>query len=495
MSAAIDLFADFEPSPEIRPIMNVGAGLDVPTGTLVWGERGETYINGGLPYVSGVVGRGNMFKSVFSLYFVLSALNRYRRAKALEYDTETSATMGRIHMLSKHMENLAGVHLDAAGRFRLTDNTVMYGDEFWVLAKKMCQVKLDNAKAFTCTAPFRTEKKEIIQILDPTINFVDSFSMFSTKAVNDIYEKNKLGDGAANTDALRSAAHKTQMLMQVPTLTGQAAMYLMMTAHVGKQHQLDAYAPVEKKLAFLKNASLKNVPEKFTFLTNNLWYVYNSSVLANKSTKAPEYPRSSADDMEGDTDLMVILVQNLRGKNGPTGLPFEVVLSQREGVLASLTEFHMIKSNERFGLGGNDRNYFLELLPDVSLSRTTVRAKIDENYKLRRALEITSQMLQMRQLWQDPEGVFCTPKELFNDLKAMGYDWDVLLGETRGHWVFKEDEPFEEKLALSTYDLMRMRKGLYHPFWMPALSDKDAMEKFKAARAPINPADLMKIAA
>jgi hypothetical protein len=106
------------------------------------------------------------------------------------------------------------------------------------------------------------------------------------------------------------------------------------------------------------------------------------------------------------------------------------------------------------------------LLPDVSLQRTTLRKQINENYALRRALEITSEMLQMQYLFS-PAGkqYLCTPEDLYNDLIAMGYDWDTLLNKTRGYWIFEEEDnnnlPF-----LSTMDLLRMRGGVYTPYWL-----------------------------
>lgn len=456
----------FQAAPKVRPMLNMGCLMDIPTGRYMIGKRGESILNGGLAYITGIGGKGNTFKSVLGSFFMLMALNRYRSARATEYDTETSATLARLMMLSVNMPNIAGVDLEAEGRLYLSDNTVMSGDEYFASLRKLGQDKVAARKQLARTLPFADESGKPIVAMEPTVAFVDSFSMFTTAQVDAIYEKNKLGEAGANTDALRSAAHKNQMLMQLPTLTGQANLYTIMTAHVGKQHQLDPYAPPDRKLAFLKNNSFKNVPEKFSFLTNNLWYVFQTQVLSNRGTKAPEYPRDSNDNLPGDTDLQSITVQNLRGKSGPTGLPFEIVLSQRDGVLVGLTEFHYLKSFDRFGISGNDRNYALDLLPEVSLSRTTVRGKIDADERLQRALTITSELCQMRHLWEDEDGLFCTPKELYEDIKKLGYDWDELLGKTRGHWVFEEDEPLEEKHFLSTMDLLRIRKGLYHPFWM-----------------------------
>lgn len=467
----------FKPAPKIRPILNMGCLLDVPTGRIVRGKRGESILNGGLPFVTGIVGKGNTFKSVFGNFFMLQALNRYASAKAVEYDTEASATLARVLQLAMRMEHLAGVDLEKEGRLFLTDNTVMAGDEFFDQLKDMCSEHIKTVKKHQRTLPFLDEEGKEIVLPSPIVNFIDSFSMFSTSKVQKIYDDNRLGDGAANTDALRSAGHKTQMLMQVPTLTGQSSLFLLMTAHVGKRHQLDMYAPPDDKLAFLKHNAIKNVPEKFTFLTNNLWYVYRSSLLVNRGTKAPEYPRDSSDNMEGDTDMMVITVQNLRGKNGPTGLPFDIVLSQREGFLVGLTEFHYLRTNGRYGITGSDRHYVVDLAPDISLSRTTVRRAIDDSYRLQRAMQVQSEMLQMQQIWDDPEGVFCTPMELRDDLTAMGYNVDELLESTRGYWVFEEDEkglrPF-----LSTMDLMRMRKGLYVPYFF-------TKEQKAAIKAPV----------
>ena len=54
-------------------------------------------------------------------------------------------------------------------------------------------------------------------------------------------------------------------------------------------------------------------------------------------------------------------------------------------------------------------------------------------------------------------------KELDEDIKKLGYDWNVLL-ETRGYWTPNQYEhpiPF-----LSTVDLLKMRVGKYTPYWL-----------------------------
>lgn len=459
----------FTPAPKIRPLLNLGCLMDIPTGRYMVGKYGERILNGGLAYITGVGGRGNMFKSVLLHFFTLRLMDRYRSLGAQVQDTETSVSYARFRQLASHMLSLVGIDLEDDPRLFLSDNTVMMGNEWFDKMKEFGEDKKKDARKWMATTPFLDEKSgKLFEILYPTVFELDSLSMFMTDSVEQIYDKNSIGDGGANVDALKGAAAKSQMLMQMPTVTGQANLYLTMSMHVGDNISMDQYNPKQKQLTHMKaNVAFKHVPQKVTFLTNNLWYIMNAGVLQNKGTKAPEYPHDSTDSMEGDTDLQMIQIVNLRAKNGPSGMPFELILSQSEGILVGLSEFNYIKSFERFGIGGNDRTYYLDIYPDVNLSRTTIRSKIDDDSKLRRALEITSEMCQMLYLWDDEEHLFISPKELYANLKEQGYDWDVLLS-TRGYWVF-EEEAADLPPYLSTMDLLRMAKGLYRPYWYDAL--------------------------
>ena len=174
------------------------------------------------------------------------------------------------------------------------------------------------------------------------------------------------------------------------------------------------------------------------------------------------------------TDLNTVKLTQLRSKSGPSGYTLEIVVSQTEGVLPTLTEFHFIKESDRFGLTGNNVHYQIALLPEVTLNRNNVRENIDKNNKLRRAINITSELLQLNifhNVRLDTEGINCTPEELYKDIKELGYDWDVLLN-TRGYWVIDQ---YENKIPyLNTIDLLRMRKGTYFPYF---LNDDKTLKK------------------
>ena len=458
----------FVRAPEIRPSMNVGCLFDVPTGNYSIGAHGESIMNGGVSLVTGIGGRGNTFKSTVAHFLMLRVCDRYQEVDSVAYDAEPpSISRRRFEQLSASMPNLSVMGFPD-DRFMITDATVMLGNDFFGAVKKMAHEKTskENIKGNTLKTPFLDSNKKHITVIRPTMVELDSLSMMPVEAVETIYDKNDIGASGMNVEALRSSGAKSQMLMQLPILTGSHGVNIIMTAHAGDDLALDPYAPPAKKLAFLKNkVKFKQVPEKFTFLTNNLYISLATTPALHKEKKTTLYPRDQYDTLKGDTDLQVVTIQNLRAKNGPAGLPFDLVVSQREGVMVQLSEYHYLKTFDYFGLGGNNTTHYLELVPDVSLGRTTIRAK-SKDPKIARALEITSELCQMFHLWTGYDEIMCRPEDLYKDLKAKGYDWDVLLN-TRGYWVF--DDSNEELPFLSTMDLLRMRAGLYHPYWMKPL--------------------------
>lgn len=457
-----DLHNYFKASQSLRPLPNVGCLFDCFTGSYHWGKDGETILNGGFGHTVGIAGKGNTFKSVLAHFFILRTLDRYLRALASFYDTEGSVSQTRIHQLSRRMLNLLESDIFDEGRAMLTDGPTMKADEWYRAWRDYGENKIskENAKAWLAESPFWDDKASAyISTPIPTLGEIDSLSMARTTGIQGIFDEQDIGDSNMNTVSLRASRDKSQMLLDMADSTIATNSFIVMTAHVGDKHQLDPRSPPEKQMLFLKQKlSLKDVPQKFTFTPSVVWYVSSAEVMRNDSTKSVEFPRDKNDDLKGDTDLQKLTLLAIRNKYGPSGIPFEIILSQDEGVMVGLTEFNYIRSFNRYGLGGNVQNYHLDLYPEVTLSRTTIRGKIDNDVKLQRALQIVSEMCQMQNHWDDPDGLFCTPKELYEDLKTAGYSWDAILS-SRGYWVYKEDE---EGLPpyLSTLDLLRARKGL-----------------------------------
>lgn len=470
-----DLRGGIQPAPVVKIMFNIGAGLDIPTGTYLEGRHGEHVLNGGLSTLTGVVGQGNMFKSTVMHYMMLTGMSRVDGSVGDTYDTECNIQEWHLKSQAIRIEGFNGESVIDTGRWKITDKTIYSGNEWYVKQKEFLENKRKNATKFLVETPFwNRERNGPFMMMMPSFTEVDSFSEFETDDVIDIQNKNELGESGANTMHMRQGLAKMRFLMEAPRLNCGTYNYLLMTAHIGKETTMQNAGPAGQvpitKLKHLKNGDkIKGVTDKFTFMTHNCWHCYDAKPLMAADGMGPLYPRDSSDKVKYDTDLNVVSLRNLRSKSGISGMTQLILVSQDEGVLPSLTEFHHIKEN-KYGLEGNDRTYALSLHPDVSLSRTTVRGKIDSDPILRRALNITCEMLQMETLWHDlPEGLLCTPKELYDDLIKLGYDWKILM-ETRGWWTINNEKhpiPF-----LSTMDMLRMRKGLYHPYWYPVKKEE-----------------------
>lgn len=468
--------------PLFRPSINIGGMMDIPTGHYELGANGESVLNGGVGPLTGIASRPNNFKTALAIFMQAMIRRAFQTGAGLIYDTEgTLSPIVRFQAISMAYDQLKNINWEEDELFAFTDLSRYTGDHLMKLFRDTVYEKTKDPKKHIFTTPFLDKDGAPRQAYNPTSLLIDSFSKFQIKEVQEMYDKNKIGDSKNNTDAMTSGKAKNQLFNQLPTIVSQTGSYIIMTAHVGDIIQMEMYPTDKRNLSHMKKDTvIKGVSSGFYSMPHNVWDIMSNKPLVNKE-KMPMFPLDNRTAMEGDTDLKILEIQNLRGKNGISGIPMPMIVSQTEGFLPSLTEFYYCRENG-FGLGGNDRSYFLELVPDISLSRTTVRAKLNEHPKLRRATEIQSEMLQLIQFHRTDElQLFTSPKELYEDLKTIGYDWDVLLN-TRGYWVFKEQEHMHPQKFLSTMDLLRMRKGLYAPYWLP----KEDRERLLASAKKFN---------
>lgn len=475
----MNLNEGYNPAPHLKIAINVGACMDIPAGSWVQGRRGEWILLAGLQPITGVTGIPNSFKSTVLEENMMRACARMgKRTSAIEYDTEANKQENHVREIACRMPEFLGedpfesVDGEQAPRIVITDKNEYTGDEFYAKFKHTMELKKKSAAKLMVETPFWNRKMDgPYTIMLPSFSAIDSFTAFETKDVIAMQDENDLGDSGANTLHMRQGLVKQRMLMEAPRLNNGNMNFMLMSAHLGKESAMQKGAggkdtPVTK-LSTLKNGdALKGVTGMFLSLTQNLWFIGGVRPQTAADGNGPEYPKDSSDKYKYDTDLNELSIKNLRGKAGSSGLGIKVMVSQREGVLSTLTEFHNCKENGRFGLEGNVQNYEMALRPGVRLSRTTVRNKIKEDPLLCRAINISSEMQQMQYYFDDEADLLCTPKELYDDLLAKGYDWDVLL-RTRGWWTLIESECLFDPF-LSTLDLLMMRKGLYHPFWLEA---------------------------
>ena len=465
---------------KVKPkiLINIGCLMDIPTGFIVTGKKGESIINGGLPQISGLVGRGNNYKSTIMHYMALSAYDKIsasHETNMVTYDTEMNTFLERLEDLSKRFEHIPDdIIRSNKGLWTVTDKSQMPGNKFALILNEYSENKIKDKDSKITIECFKDpyEDKPISTLL-PSFVEIDSLSEFEAESTIEMLS-NDLDGSDTNTFAMKQGLFKSKFLSTLPRLASMSNTFILFTGQVSNKINMAtgpaAMAQPVKDLQYLKQGdSIKGISNKFFFLLNSAWFLHTASLLKNKSTEQAEYPVDTSSNQSNE--LNVVKLTQLRSKSGSSGYTISVIVSQDEGVLPTLTEFHHIKENNRFGLSGNNVHYNLDIYPDVSLSRTTIRNKIDSDPRLRRAINITSELLQLSIFNPELEtqGLMCTPKELYEDIKKLGYDWNVLL-DTRGYWTI--DQYTNKVPFLSTVDLLKMRKGLYTPYFL-----KDNKEK------------------
>lgn len=486
---------NFEPAPEVRPLFNIGATLDIPTGTWLKGKYGENLLNGGLGTLTGVVGIPNNFKSTALHYMMLKALSRVIESKLpltymSTYDTETNMHKSRLTTLAQFIQDEFDKSVIDDGLWSVTDSAVYPGNEYYEIFRKFMKEKHKQKKTSMVKTPFVDKDNNFMEMILPTFGEIDSFSEFKTEDDTAVLEKGEAGSNEQNTYWMRNINTKTKMLAELPDMLSRSGHFMGLAAHLGKEGPAMQAGPPgvsipTKKLQNLKHGDkVKGTGDKFLFATSNCWNAQNAAPYLNQRTRGAEYPLEGENEKQTQ-DFMKVTLVLLRSKSGQTGTHLELCVSQVFGVLPTLTEFNLIRDKGKyFGLAGGDQNFAPDLMPEVKLNRTNVRTKIDNDPLLRRAINITSELFQMHQFHGHlnqihGDNYLCTPLELYNDIKAKGYDWSVLL-DTRGYWLFDNDNP-EHKPYLSTRDLLDMRMGTYTPYWMDA--DKKVSEKWLNAKS------------
>lgn len=460
-------FHDTAPAADPKIHLNVGFPFDTLSGRYRVCSRGEYAMNGGHHQLTGVGGRGNTNKSVFSSCMNLQVSDRYA-SEIIIHDSELTVTTERQQMLAMNMPRLRELDFsdEATSPLRVTNSAKISGNNFFAKQKEHITDRAKNRKQHLVTTPFLDFEGKPIKIIRPEQVIIDSISAFPLDNVEAIYDKNEIGSSGINVEAMKSNGAKSQMIVQLSALCAVGSQYWTLVAHVGDEIKIDAYAPSTRKLGFMKNGlKFKNCPEQYTFRMNNLYYITDCRPELHPKDKTSFYLYDKDDTMRDNPDLQLATIINFRGKGGISGLPFEVFVSQSEGVLFDLTAFHyLVGANYGYEGKGKPQKQ-LHLFPDISFTNNSLRTKFREEERLRRAVEITAELGLMSSLRMLPSSLLCDAQTLRDDLIKQGYKWEDLL-DTRGWYTFAENEANVEQNFLSTMDLLRMRAGLYKPYWM-----------------------------
>lgn len=453
------------------PQPNTGTILDISAGSWVKGHKGQNVLNGGYALFWVIAALPNMFKSALAAACAASVLRAFIKSQMHVHDTETTMVHERVERLTR-----LAMHIKLAG-MKVPENLMSEGRMFFTSSVDYNGTEITNLLKSYAKNREKEEKMVDLEIMNPStgkpyrywipmIEFWDSLSGLKAESATQMIEEGDVGTKDLNMLAMRVNSGKSQIVEQLPDLTAKCGIYFCGTAHVGQAYQLDPHKPNVKVLKHLKgDIKLKRVPENLSFHTGNCYVITSMEVMQDKEKK-PQYPWERGDADDHAVDLIRLKLVNQRGKFGISGVPLPMVVSQKDGLSPEMSNFDYLKEDcGRFGIVGDNTNYALALVPDQKVNRNTIRQTFRGNYAMVNAVRILVEMYWMFTYWTDFDfDLVCEPKQLYEDIKKMGYDWDLLLN-TR-FWAMPiedgKDIPF-----LSSMDLLLMRAGKYHPYWYP----------------------------
>lgn len=452
-----------EQSP-VTMMLPVGNGHDIPTGDWVLLPDGSSVILGGIPQYWAISGPPNSYKTSLLVYFEMCGMESVAHIAlpgAMTYDSENTYSVNRLDHLLKRFPFLAKADYMFQSKWFVIYKRDMFVDEVWNVMKAWF-LELGKSQIKVKTPFIDRKTKKTIDIPLPSFVSFDSMSEVESEETNKLTDKKDLGDKKAKMYYMNKGFDKSRIIGSLGTLAHKVGAFVFMSTHIGEENAMQSQGPTsfpKKRLTDMPAGKVfKGVPDNFEYLMQHIWNSSTAKVLHVDHME--KYPRTQSFKATPKGDLQEVTITLLRSKTSRSGFKKREIISQRDGLLPELSCLIDLKEEYNgFGISGNATTYCVDLLPDVKIMRTTAREIIDGNLKLRRAIEICTEMAQTFALFMyDDPNLVCTPLQLYQDITNKGYNWDIIL-EARGNWVPNEaDHP---KPRISTMDLLRARIDLY----------------------------------
>lgn len=450
----------------IRPRFNVYTILDHALGEYVLGDDGLYYLNGGWAYIMAIAGRGNSFKTTLLDFCNCMIQLRYNTAWNSKYDTEISAQLARSEMAMRSALAAMNIFPDrdipivarmiAETAYNLAGADVLAGEVWWatymrdeVEGRFKDYNKGVNVRETPFPDPVRGKNRSM---LDPWIYGVDSLSEWHTGTLEQKHQKSDVGTADQNILNANDALHKANMMGRWPVVSARANFYIGFTMHMTDGMVMGGQDANTGKLLddFKGELKFAGVPRRaVSFLTNSLLVATATGECKQQQTynsktgvSEPMFPTQRSKGMASSSnDLKIVRYTQFRAKSGSTGVKMDMLYSQEEGFKAGLSLWYYLKEvlTGDYGFKRSGHFYELDVLPGVKFGRTTVRDAVDENQRLMRGLQITAGLAYMQNNWHTLEERFqITPAELYEKIKAKGWDWEEILDKTVEYWQFTD---------------------------------------------------------
>lgn len=455
-----------------RPYINTGGPLDVMNGKFIPGTSGQYILSGGLGLTTATIATANRFKSTFNNSCAINAMARWPDAEFHNYDSEI-ATIDKVRLA-----NMSDLYLDdpekrkthiedLVGRINIFDPTTGPGENldcwFDYVKEKIRDTKIQNSKSWEVeTEILDPDTGKPYRMLLPTFMGIDSWTQASSKQQNVRNEEftAETETSKQRTYFMEDGLKKTQLMNTLPGICAKGGIYTVITGHLGRKFSIDG-KPTSKDMMYMtQDETTKAMGPKFEFLMSSIIKIANTAALTSQADRREsEYP--STDGHISGIELQELSAILVRCKNAPSGAQWQMVSSQRNGIMAGLSYYNHLRNNKYFGLGSPNkvRN---PLLGDLNIGRTKI-FDLSSEYKTRRALELTYQLYTIQSTWTlmgQPVDYTLSLEQFVEKLNGSSIAVDDILN-TRGWWTYTDAKVDRDFLSLP--DALNIIAGKYKP--------------------------------
>ena len=434
---------------------NTDTNYDLATGVAIPGYDGKFYIDGGINRgINSIIGRVQTYKSTTAGSLIARSCALYGGCDCLVLDTEMSLARNE-----SRFTRLAGEYAPIVQKmYDDGDIKIIYGTTYTVAAFyaqicEICEYRKKNKKDFIVESPFLDNEGDGLKrmkVWKPFYIFIDTLTLMrSDKEMKAL--AGGLDESSANTAYMLSGKDKTTMLIDLRCKCDEFGLCVICTAHVDDKIDMDPYNPSVKTLQFMRqNDKIKGTGSSFQKISIPMVETRGLIKLLNSSKSENLYKYNDA--ALGDLNQVSLLMQ--RSKTQMSGFVFNVVESQNDGIVNSLSDYHALRSNKYAGLIGNEQRHELAWYPGTTVTRNSVYDECSKSYEFKRALQLMSQYQFVQTYWnikQLPIDFSMTLEEAFTKLSAAKIKWNDILN-SRGYWTYgKCDREY-----LSIFDVMAM---------------------------------------
>lgn len=440
-----------------------GTLYDSQVGMWVRGEKEKIITTGALcNAITGIAAMKNRFKSTLGLGWLFRSLALYPKSEAIILDTENLGTRDEQRTLRLMGEDYDPTLLDRIRFMDTEESSVAY---FYDIVLQLIEERSTHRDDYLVESPFvdsRTGKRQLCWI--PLYLMVDSVTYMRVDEAMKLMRDGKLKEGSVNRVFMVAGQRKGLLLEELNYYASQYGIVIIGTSHIGSNNMMDGggmpgQAPSKEFVHSKPGEKTKGSSNAFERLSCPMLNVTGVNRSMNSTKTEVRYGLTGFKEPLEDQNEVDIRV--IRGKTNIAGITVPYIVSQASGLLRDATNYHFLKDRQKkYGMTGNDITQRMDLLPEVAITRNTVRGQALSSYEFRRALEITAQLAYVQSYWnltQVPFDMFLTPKAIYEAFNQSTTTSIKDLLNTRGYWTYEDPNNRE---YMSVFDIVRIAHSL-----------------------------------